>query len=180
MIDRNTKLDFLLSMRHSTVENYVVPGLTSSLIGNPSASGTVRLFECSRNHQEVITPHSHRFDFECHVLEGTVTNRVWTPDSRGDEHQTIRLDYKGKIGEHKKYPQDIRRWSYGTNFYQKGDSYSMTCDEVHSIWFSRDTKVLFLEGATKREFSIALEPVVNGVLIETMQVQPWMFRKVAT
>jgi hypothetical protein len=68
----------LRAMAHSPVRNYAIPGLTSWLIGQPSPKGTMRLFESSRQHQEAITPHSHRFDFQCWVLEGFVVNRVWT------------------------------------------------------------------------------------------------------
>ena len=63
----NFSIEALLRMKHSPVRNYAIPGLTSSLIGSPSPNGTVRIFECSREHQEPIIPHSHRFSFQCHA-----------------------------------------------------------------------------------------------------------------
>lgn len=76
-------VDHILSLTHSHVHNYVIPGLTSSLIGEQSPHGSVRVFQCLRDHQEVITPHSHRFDLTCIVLRGSVMNRIWEPVEGG-------------------------------------------------------------------------------------------------
>src|SRR5688572_7069582 len=93
----------LLKMAHSPIRNYAIPGLTSSLIGAPSPAGTVRLFQNSRDHQEPIVPHSHRFDFMCWVLAGAVRNRVWrramSYDKNADFYRSSRLIYGGKAGE---------------------------------------------------------------------------------
>jgi len=51
--------EHLEKMRSDTVENYVIAGLDSHLLNN----GCVRLFTNERDHQDSITPHSHRFDF---------------------------------------------------------------------------------------------------------------------
>lgn len=37
-------IDSIIAMSHSHVHNYVIPGLTSSLIGTPNHKGSVRLF----------------------------------------------------------------------------------------------------------------------------------------
>ncbi len=79
-------IDFIKNMMHSPIHNYIVPGLTSWLIGNPSEFGKVRVFTCERNHKEAIVPHSHRYDFQCYVANGNVTNHIWYDDPKnGDE-----------------------------------------------------------------------------------------------
>lgn len=45
---KDFNVEMLLAMRHSPRHNYVVPGLTSWLIGQPAPTGTVRLFESHR------------------------------------------------------------------------------------------------------------------------------------
>ncbi len=174
IIDESS-IDHILSLAHSHVHNYVIPGLTSSLIGERSPHGSVRMFECSRDHQEVITPHSHRFDFTSIVLRGSVVNRIWEPMEGGDTYQTVHLDYSGEIGRHSKRLGPVLEWGFKDREYVKGQAYSMQADEVHSIWFSRGAVVLLFEGPTIRKASVCIEPFINGQLVETMTVQPWMF-----
>lgn len=178
----NFNLKALMAMAHSPVRNYAIPGMTSYLIGAPSESGTVRLFCNERDHQEQVTPHSHRFDFQCWVLAGQVTNRIWTqnhymthPD--GDVFVSSRLQYRGEIGKYEKKTVGRGNWSYLDFEYKEGECYSMRHHEIHSIQFSRGAKVLFFEGATVTDSSMVIEPVVDGEHIETMIVQPWMFKK---
>ena len=89
-------------MKSSRVKNYVLAGLDSYLLTN----GNMRLFACSRDTQDQITPHSHRFDFVCIVLEGWVVNRVWkeVPESIGDFFESSILTYKDEIGSHDLHP----------------------------------------------------------------------------
>lgn len=179
----NVSLDHILSMAHSHVRNYVIPGLTSSLIGTPGPQGTLRLFQCSREHQEVITPHSHRFDLACLVLEGWVKNRLWTKTSAvgdGDEYQTIHLEYCGEIGQYQKHHGEVTRWEFNDYSFDKGEWYFMQADEVHSIHFSRGCAVLLFEGPQISSTSICIEPFVDGEVVETMDVKPWMFKRDAT
>lgn len=164
-------------MAHHRLDNYIIPGLSSSLIGGES-KGTVRLFECSRAHEENITPHSHRFDFQCLVLEGSVTNIVWTPASEredGDFYAGAVLRYRGAPGEYQKSPGDVGRYKATPNAYEAGDWYGMSHDEIHSIYFSRGAKVLFFEGPQISNETVILEPWVNGALAPTFEVKPWMF-----
>lgn len=173
----------LLGMAHSPVRNYAIPGLTSSLIGLPSPSGTMRLFQCEREHQEPITPHSHRFDFQCWVLRGSVRNRIWSKtyesNPKGDLFQKTRLIYGGEIGIYSTEPQDVGTWVYDDAEFVAGQCYSMRAHEVHSIFFSRGALVLFFEGATKVDSSVILEPYVDGEVVPTFKVEPWMFKKAA-
>jgi hypothetical protein len=177
----NFSIAHLMRMAHSPVRNYVIPGVTSWLIGEPSAKGTMRLFHSERQHEEAVTPHSHRFDFQCWVLEGMVTNRLWSetyghnPDA--DKYRRSVLHYDGQMGKYRKEGVDVGRWTNRDAVYMAGECYSMTADQIHSIFFSRGCKVLFFEGPNQHDFSHVLEPYVNGEAIETMEVKPWMFRR---
>lgn len=171
------QIDFLMRMKHSPVRNYAIPGLTSYLIGEPSKQGTVRLFECSRDHQEPITPHSHRFDFTCEVLQGGVTNRVWLEQDGGDDYAIKKLKYSGEIGQYKEEHVTVRQYVCEDTFYKAGDVYEMQSDQIHSIYFSKGSVVLFMEGATKTNESLVLEPFVDGAVVPTFKTEPWMFLK---
>lgn len=164
----------LQQMKSDTVTNYVIAGLDSSLI----TKGCVRLFENSRNHLDSITPHSHRFDFVCLVLEGWVENTLWEEtDLRADEFQLSTLIYKGTIGEHTKIANNVDRFMSTTTRYDKGEYYSMGSSQIHSIQFSRGAKVLFFEGPEKSKESVIIEPFVGGQVIPTFENKPYMFGK---
>lgn len=177
----NFNVKTLLKMAHSPVKNYAIPGLTSSLIGGLSERGVVRIFQNERDHQESITPHSHRFDFMCWVLRGYVINRVWKSASTfaadADEYQKTILRYSGEIGCYEKEVSEIGKWGYVDTEYSEGHCYHMKADEIHSIQFSRGAIVLFFEGATASDTSVVLEPVVDGETVPTFKVEPWMFKK---
>lgn len=173
-------LKALLRMARLPVRNYVIPGLTSSLIGSTSPQGCVRLLQNSRDHQEAVAPHSHRYDFQCWVLRGEVTNRLWMRHHQhpfADEYQETWLRYGGEPGEYISQPGETQRWRYIDRKYTEGQCYSMQADEVHSIHFSRDAIVMFFEGPTVADRSIVLQPVVDGEVIPTAAVQPWMFKR---
>ncbi len=176
------RLETINQMKHSPIRNYGgIPGLTSWLISSPGAQGCVRLMECSRTHQEPITPHSHRFDFECLVLAGNVQNIIWEPASISsigdDEYQSTVLRYSGAPGEYEKESATNGWWHIKKYTYQCGDAYRMKADEVHSIFFGRGASVLFFEGPKVSDSSIILEPVVDGEVVPTFKVEPWMFKR---
>lgn len=178
----NFNVEMLMKMAHSPVANYVIPGLTSRLIGHPDrygTHGTIRLFECERDHQENITPHSHRFDLQCWVLAGSVMNRLWKQvgDSypNADLYELSELQYKA-MGDYKTYPVEQKRYIYEDQTYVAGDCYSMKASEIHSIKFSRGAKVLLFEGKSYAK-SFFIEPVVQDEVIRTFQVAPWMFKR---
>lgn len=170
--------DGLAHMAHSKLTNYIVPGLASSLIGG-NGHGCVRLFESSRSHQENITPHSHRFDFQCLVLCGKVTNDIWrsvdTDDADGDAFTATELIYEGKPGEYARKVVWSDRFNASRSTYFQGEWYSMKSNEIHSIYFDRNTKVLFFEGPEVTNKTLILEPCVDGVRIPTFDVKQWMF-----
>lgn len=169
----------LQSMMHSPVRNYIVPGLTSWLIGNPSPAGTVRLFTSERNQQEAVTPHSHRFDFQCKVISGTVVNRIWRSafDGKGDLFALSRLTYSGNFGEYTKDPAGTKRFDFSDHSYSKDEWYEMNHQEIHSIHFSKGAEVLFLEGPERQATTVILEPFVGDELIPTFRVESWMFKR---
>ncbi len=166
-------------MKSSPIRNYVVAGLDSYLLEN----GKVRYFQCSRNHQDQITPHSHRFDFACFVIDGSVTNRVWGKIKdkhfgfKGDLFEESTLVYSGEVGSHKIVAGEQNNYIYEDNFYKTGDKYFMFSHEIHSIYFSKNAKVLFFEGPEKSNESKIIQPVVNGEIIQTYKKEPYMFRR---
>lgn len=174
----NFSIDMLLAMRHSPVRNYIVPGLTSWLIGSPGENGLVRLFESSREQQEFITPHSHRFDFQSWILKGSVVNRLWHRGySPADMFYAKEIEYRGAIGQYEEVGGEAQYFKYEDKSYSAGECYAMTHKQIHSINFSRNALVLIFEGPQKTNRTTVLEPWVNGLQIPTMQVQPWMFQK---
>ena len=176
----NFDIDMLMHMAHSPRSNYIVPGLTSWLIGTPHPDkGCVRLFHCSRNHQENIVPHSHRFDFQCVVLKGTVWNIEWGIDETGDEFYMSTLRTGSDIGTytHDARSKMVERFRPFPARHGEGETYSMEHNQIHSIEFERDTYVLFFEGPKKTDETTVLEPYVDGARIPTFKVDPWMFLK---
>lgn len=167
-------IDNILKMTSSKVLNYGIAGVDSSLV----TKGLVRIFECSRYHQEAVTPHSHKFDFSCLVLAGEVVNRVWKKDKLlGDKFQVSELKYLGEMGKYHKTPIYTESFSFKDSTYTVGDWYSMKAEEIHSIFFSRGAKVLFFEGETLTDTTLILDPYVNGSHVETFDIKPWMFEK---
>lgn len=171
-------LAFFGKMKHSPIRNYGgIPGLTSWLIGEPGKSGLVRLLESSRNHQESIIPHSHRFDFHCIVLAGEVENILWERAGSGDTYQESALVYGGSPGQYTKIDEGVGSWSMIATKYGPGDQYEMAADQVHSIFFSRGASVLFFEGPMICTASLILQPVVDGEVVPTFEVKPWAFKR---
>lgn len=165
--------ELLQQMKSDTVTNYVIAGLDSSLI----TKGCVRLFENSREHLDSITPHSHRFDFVCLVLQGWVENTIWeeVKGQFGDEFQLSKIIYNGVIGQHTKIPNNVGRFRSTTTRHDKGEYYSMESHEIHSIKFSKGAKVLFFEGPAKSNESVIIEPYVRGQVIPTFENKAYMF-----
>jgi hypothetical protein len=169
-------------MRHSTLHNYIVPGLTSHLIGGDDKHGRVRLFHAERETREFITPHSHRFDFTCVVLRGFVRNTIFEKGTACDEkylgstiNQVCGLN---GLNEYIHTRDDEPSNWHAIEFeFFAGDTYSMTHDQIHSIKFDRGTRVLFFEGPQLSLTSRMIEPWENGKVIPTFKTEPWMFEK---
>lgn len=173
----------VLTMRHNRLSNYIVPGLTSHLIGGSDPVGRVRLFSADRATRDVITPHSHRFDFTCLVLAGDVRNTIYRQSmSKGNEDWCLSTidQVCGADGLREfVHKRDDAPTSYWRDIaaYAKGDVYSMTSDEIHSIEFSKGAHVLFFEGPQQRTRSEMIEPWVEGQCVPTFKTEPWMFQR---
>lgn len=174
-----TLRDIVNEMKHSPSHNYVIPGLTSWLVGLPNPPhGCIRMFTMDRFHEEPIIPHSHRFDFRCLVLNGEVLNRTWYLSDilSGDPYNISRVTYEGTLGKHKKTSEGIKSFSHKDNVYKAGEEYGMLAEEFHSIYFSKGAEVLFFEGPSRLDTSEVLEPVVDNEVIPLFKTEKWMFR----
>lgn len=168
----------LEEMSHHSVRNYIAPGLTSSLLGG-DGRGMVRVFTSDRDTREWVTPHSHRFNFSCIVIRGQVENMLFTPGA-GNKYCPATLRRKGGIGEGYEVirnPENAKEYTELTRVYSQGETYSLAHTDIHSIRFSKDAVVLFLEGPLVVEETTILEPFSNGSIVETFETKPWMFQK---
>lgn len=177
--------DHLLDMGYDSLHNYIVPGLVSTLIGeDPHASAKIRMFRNTRVQDEFITPHSHRFDLACMVMQGSVENTIFEAvpypnhhsETYSDEYQASRLLYEGNPGKYDKADTVVQRYSRFDNTYKPGQWYFLKFDQIHSIKFSKDAIVLVFEGDSKTDTTTVLEPRVNGSTIRTFKVEDWMFK----
>lgn len=168
----------LCAMRNSALRNYIVPGLTSWMIMDDGEDGKIRMFMCSRDQQEFITPHSHRFNFSACVLRGTVENTLWVPvEEGGDQYVVTTTKYLDEPGKYEIGQQIVQRFIPDSIPYEEGDWYCMKHTDIHSIKFSRDAVVLFIEGREVSKCTNVLEPWVGDKRIPTMKVEPWMFQR---
>ena len=172
----------LLAMGHSTISNYIVPGLVSTLIGEDlTGSSKIRLFSNTRTQDMPITPHSHRFDLACMVLKGSVENTIYhqwgdTSQSFTDDFAVSRLKYGGSPGDYTLAPESVHSFSRRVSTYVAGQWYFMNHEAIHSIKFSKGALVLIFEGPNKTNESVILEPHVSGKTIRTFEVEDWMFQ----
>lgn len=174
-------------MLNNTLKNYIVPGLHSHLVGGVH-HGKVRIFQAERTTRDAITPHSHRFDFTCLVLRGTVHNTIYRAayDHMGAKDKAelwcmSTIDQVcGKEGirtfTHKRDDRPSE-WISQTSCFEAGDTYSMAWDEIHSIVFERYALVMFFEGPEKTQRSNMIEPWVDGRVVPTFKTEDWMFEK---
>lgn len=169
------------AMKHSHIRNYIAPGLTSWLIGG-EGHGKVRLFTADRDTREWITPHSHRFNFTCLVLWGSVTNILFTRTGRRDQGNAFAAGKlkapTGGIGAYEFCPGEAPEYFDERSYeYTAGETYGMRFNEVHTIRFSKSAAVLFLEGPECTTESEVLEPWSDGRRVPTFVTQPWMFQR---
>lgn len=177
-------INAIAEMRNSPIRNYIAPGLTSWLVGG-NGCGKVRMFTTDRDTREWITPHSHRFNFTCLVLRGSVTNilfeRSWNSDEGNLYAVGILKARGGGLGGYEYLPEaeGVKRWKEIERRYGTGDTYSMTASQIHTIRFDRDAAVLFFEGPELTDHSVVLEPYSDNRRVPTFVTQPWMFERCA-
>lgn len=177
-------LRFVNRIKHNPIYNYITPGLTSWMIREyPDNGGMVRLFEMTRVQMTLISPHSHRFDFKCTVLQGRVSNVLWrkTSNTAGDDwFVPSTLIYQGEQGKYKLISGKEACYYGERAIYDEHDKphYAMKHDEIHSIVFEKGAVVLFEEGPKLSDRSIILDPwdQPNG-RIPLSDTQPWMFNR---
>lgn len=183
-------LGLLKAMKHSSVLNYALPGLTSYLIGG-GKHGLVRIFESDRNIEEMITPHSHRYDFCAYVISGRVENYTYVRaqsraaynDPLANPYWVSFLQTKAAKGEEIIPGEYDHEEGYGPvsfivdrQIYTEGCWYTVHHSDIHSIYFAKGTKVLVLEGPDVTNRTTILEPYANGGRVPNFHVAPWMFR----
>lgn len=179
---RDMLLEAVKPMLRSRLRNYIVPGLTSYLVGG-GLYGKVRLFSAERHTREFITPHSHRFDFACFVLKGRVTNTLFTQALYGDPKEDAwclsEINQVCGVDGLEKYVHtrcdEATFWVQEEFVYEAGDVYRMKHNEIHSIQFEKGSEVLFFEGPPVTTTSSMLEPWVNGKVVPTFKTEDWMF-----
>lgn len=180
----SVNISALMEMAHSPIRNYVLPGMTSYLIGNPHEKGKVRLLVASRDTKEYVTPHSHRFDFQAQVLYGEVRNTIFTETGslgsgrpiKGEDYVALYQDYCGATGKYEVSKAFRINMAEEVHTYTEGMTYRMRHDEIHSISFSAGTRLLIFEGPNITDRSLILQPEVDGEMLDTFVVRPWMFQ----
>jgi hypothetical protein len=189
MQEKNLELEALLKHAHSPIQNYIVPGLKSYMIGNEGPNGCIRLFVASREQLVAIAPHNHRYDLVSRVLQGRVLNRIWTAytgalrDPAADYYVARKLTYKGAPGQYDTEDGDTALYTSSTRIYSaSGENsqtaqYSMSHKDIHSIQFSKDAAVLVMQGPDVSASSIVLLPKVDGETCDTAKTEPWMFKR---
>lgn len=161
-----------------TLENYIVPGLRSTLIANSDA-GKIRRFQMTREHETQIVPHNHRYAFGCLVLRGHVVNHLYLV---GEGATAADATHALAAYNPKDHSVDVDeatlvRCVRGSTLYRAGDFYTMGPSEFHSIEFSPDADVLFLEGRTSVSHSCCLLLAVDGRICNTFLWRDWMMAK---
>jgi hypothetical protein len=167
--------DFIQKQKTSNLKNYVTPGLESELL----VDAKVRFFTMTREQVTMITPHSHRFDFACLVIEGSVRNTIFEEHRDGDKYLVSHImPRNGGLGQYDfDYKQNyVSTFKATTTEYKKGEWYFMTIQEFHSIQFSHDAFVMFIEGEQKTAGSRTLLPIVDGAAIDIFTTEHWMFK----
>jgi hypothetical protein len=171
-------------LRSGSLDNYIVPGLVSSLLGR--AEGNVRLFEASRMQRSEIAPHTHRYDFVAMVLQGHVLNtryrEIGNDESNGpgtEKWMALKQTYGGQPGS---YPLSqaagVCDLTPMITRYSAGEIYEMRSEEIHSIVFSQNAVVLMLEGPQLKATSVVYVPYMGRDTrfnYAAPPVAPWMF-----
>ncbi len=173
--------DLVRTMTGEAIDNYAITGLRSELIDQ----GTVRMFTQRTAQMNLITPHSHRYDFGCLVLSGNVKNILWKEVFEDEETDrpvhwmaVSKQEYSGVPGEYELTYQRQARFSTYNTFHREKEFYWMPATDIHSIEFEQGTQVLFFQGPQQFDCSVILEPMDDNDVIPIHDTLPWMFKKV--
>lgn len=142
--------NLILSMsdKSTRIVNHAEHGLDSTLL----SQGLFRVFTANYETQ-VRLPHSHKYDFACLVLKGSVLNRVYKPieNNKFKENNELHAEYcvaiqTGALGDYKFDKQYRQAFEIAEKLHGEGDWYQMTHEDIHAIRFSKGAVVLFIEG----------------------------------
>lgn len=160
----------------STLENYVIPGLRSVAYLKTDDNGAMlRSFEMTAHQEYYITPHNHRYNFECFVLDGEVENTIFNPI----EATRATADHVIVPYDEAKHDIDLEKTEFvraisSSRKHPEGDWYSMRHDQFHTITFAKGTRVLFLQGASVVKVSHCMLPYNAGRICNTFIWRDWM------
>lgn len=158
------------------LNNYVIPGLRSEAYVEELDTGAmIRTFEMLRDQEYFVTPHDHRYDFQCMVLEGKVVNTVYKLFECSElsaTHAILPYDPALRVLDHEK--AKLVRAESERRTYVNTDWYIMGHEEFHSIQFDKGTRILFLQEADKKTQSNCLLPYVDGKILDTFIWRDWM------
>jgi hypothetical protein len=112
---------------------------------------------------------------------------LWKRDtlSDGDLFAKRTITYGGEPGAYAaNSPSEVHRYKRIETRYETGQQYGMEHNEIHSIFFERNTLVLFFEGPSVTEETFVLEPWCRTtadafMVVPTFEVRPWMFQREA-
>lgn len=167
-------INLINSIKHSKIPNYILPGVDSYLL-----HGDIRILESCRDTREFVTPHSHRRNLHCTVIQGEVLNveyqKTGSPSAATWYCSTLRYLSKG---EYQVIPTPEPETYYETyKRYSAGDSYTLLAQNIHSISFKKGTVLMLQESGEPTPSSVILEPAgSDGQRIPTFHVAPWMFK----
>lgn len=158
--------NLILSMADEStrIVNHVEHGLDSTLL----SEGMFRVFTANYETQ-VRLPHSHKYDFACLVLKGSVLNRTYTPieNSKYKENNELHAEYcvtiqTGQLGDYKFNRQQRQAFQISEKLHSEGEWYQMTSEDIHTIRFSKGAVVLFIEGPAKTDQVEVLFPYASN------------------
>lgn len=188
LLTRKDVAEHVSRMGNHELRNYIVPGLSSLMLGHESRNfGSVRMFIADRIQHSDITPHSHRFDFMCYVAKGSVGHRVWRKakdHEEGDYYVCCEMRYEHAPGKYTTLPPlspetlPGTMWVFDDEVYDEGEWYGLNADDIHSIVFEKGSHVLFFEGPTRHDHSYVLLPYYNGQIVNTLTTSDWMFQRI--
>ena len=167
--------------RGKVLEDYIVPGLRSTELARLAAGGMIRLFEMSHEQEFFVVPHDHRFGFNCYVLRGTAWNTIYhvrEADCALDQATHAAAPYLRSSHSLDLRSVRLMRCELETVPYGEGSWYSMEHSAFHTIEFTKDARVLFIEGPEEKSGpNSCLLPVVNGKIYNTFFWGAWMMRE---
>ena len=153
------------------IQHYAIPYLTSHQVQS------AEILHMEHYQHGLVAPHSHRHNLLFVVLEGAVSNDLYLPDDRGPEYLIRTIKYGGRPGKYSSDNEEARgRFRSVRYSFNAGDCFRMLADEIHSIYFGKDAKLLRVSGPELTETSLQLIPVTDkAVCVDIAAVQPWMF-----